>query len=135
MLTTFGILFLCQHLDVTPLPVELGDEVKVQAVSAAGQPVPGLPVAVTLPSGEARQLGATDAAGIVRFRPEVLGAYVYAATLDGVRLLSPHSAVQATRRWPYIFVAVPLGLAFLFLHLRSWWRDRRRRDAAASAIT
>jgi hypothetical protein len=135
MLTTFGILFLCQHLDVAPLPVELGDEVKVQAISAAGQPVPGLPVAVTLPGGEARELGATDAAGVVRFRPEVLGAYVYAATLDGVRLLSPHTVVKASRRWLYTFVAMPLGLALLFLHCRGWWRERRRRVADAPATT
>lgn len=132
---TFGILFLCQHLDVAPVPVELGNEVSVKAVDAAGQAVPGLPVAVTLPDGEHKELGATDAGGIVHFRPATIGAYVYAASLDGVRLLSPHTVVQSRRGWLYAYVAVPLGLALLFLHLRGWWRERLRRGAADVSAT
>lgn len=116
--------FLCciaaQQLSAVPFPAEVGQEVTVRAVrNADQQPWPQHPIDVELPDGTKRELGVSDQNGELRFVPEVPGQYVFAADIDGIRVLAPHRVVPAQSRWIAALVCVPLGLALLWRNLRS----------------
>jgi len=116
-----------QQLSATPFPAEVGQEVTVLAVrNAEREPFAKLAIAVELPGGERRPLGLSDEQGELKFVPEVPGQYVFAADIEGIRVLAPYRVVAARSRWWAALVTVPLGLALLWRNL-PWrrWLPRR----------
>ena len=110
-------LFALQQLHATPTPTQVGAEIVVTATSEGGA-VAGLAVEVEVPSGARQSAGVTDAAGAVRFTPEALGMYAFAATIDGVRCVAPIAVGRARRGWLFALASVPLGFALLFVLIR-----------------
>lgn len=117
-----------QHLDPKPLPGVVGQPVTVRA-TVRGEPVAELEVHVRDASGARTSAGRTDAAGYLRFAPAAVGSHVFEATIDGVVVLAPFPVITAHRTWITAFGLVPLGLALLWVNLRS----ARRRSAAGSS--
>jgi hypothetical protein len=112
-----------QQLRVQPFPAGVGQTVTVRAGTDSA-PIAALAVVVERPDGVTTSCGVTDAAGEVRFVPDVAGAHVVVAAIGGVRTLAPLAVVPARSRWPLALGSVPLGLALL------WWHLSRRRRVA-----
>jgi hypothetical protein len=112
-----------QQFQVEPYPGEVGLPVTVSA-TRDGTPLAGLELAIELPDGSTRTVGTTDAAGRLEFVPLVVGQHVFAASVDGVRVLTPFAVIAAERPWLLALGTVPLGLALLWQLSRA----RGRRD-------
>lgn len=125
-IVAFAVIVVCaaalQQLQVEPYPGEVGVPVTVTAAGTNG-PIVGLAVAVELPDGSRREIGATDARGERAYLPEQPGPYVFTGVVAGVQLLAPHRVVAARRRYWLALCAVPLGLALIWQLSRA--RDRR----------
>ncbi|MCA8966683.1 MAG: hypothetical protein R3F29_12715 [Planctomycetota bacterium] len=106
-----------QQLAAAPESPSVGDVVAVRA-SLAAAPAVGVAVAVVLPDGGRQEIGATDAAGEVRFVPETAGQHTFVAEVGGVRCLTPVFAQGRGGRWLLALASVPLGLALLWVNLR-----------------
>jgi hypothetical protein len=111
-----------QQLQAAPFPAEVEEAVTVTARRDSA-PLAGLRIEVRLPDGRELEVGSTDEAGTVTFVPTVVGVYVFATEVDGIRLLAPYPVVEARRRWLLAIGCVPVGLAVLWQLSRS--RGRR----------
>ena len=128
-----------QQLTVGPVPSSVGQELVVRATEL-GEPVAnpgsaadvvreavaGVMVSLELPDGSLREIGLTDAAGLLKFRPEVPGQHAFSADLSGVRCVASLPIAPARNRWLLGFVCVPLGLAVMWLQMRRLLAGRRR---------
>ncbi len=117
MATTFVLAFVLQQLAVSPFPCEAGAELVVRA-AAAGAPLVGLAIEAEWDGGGTTPLGQTDRAGELRIQPAKAGLHKLVARHDGVRLVAPMRIVPTPRRWLYVAIGVPLGLALLVWNLR-----------------
>lgn len=126
MVMTYILVLAVQQLQVAPFPVELGQEVVVQAMAADRRALANLPITIEHEDGTRHLLGTTDAAGELRYAPTVVGSCCFRAEVDGALLLAPDHVLPPRRRWLYALLCVPLGLALLWHHLR-------RRAAGADA--
>jgi hypothetical protein len=78
----------------------------------------GIAVSLELPDGSSRELGVTDAFGVLKFQPEVPGQHAFSASISGVRCVASLPIAPARNRWLLAIVCVPLGLALLWLQIR-----------------
>jgi hypothetical protein len=128
-----------QQLTVGPVPSCVGQEVVVRATAlgepavkpgAAVDPVQfaaaGVMVSLELPDGTSREIGVTDASGLLKFHPEVPGQHAFSADISGVRCVASLPIAPARDRWLLAIVCVPLGLAVLWLQIRRLLASRRR---------
>lgn len=109
------------QLAVSPQPAEVGVEVVVRA-EEGGKPIAGLMLVVEPGSGAdgaSQPIGATDAAGELRWLPTAPGSFQFVAVHERARWVAPVRVVAAQPRWAYAAALTPLGL-FLF------WRALRR---------
>ncbi len=125
MATALVLSFLLQQFVVAPFPCEVGEQAVFSAVAADGKPIAGLTVVVERPDGSAWDVGATNAAGEVRFVPKDAGRHLCIAKSGGSRWIAPMQVVNAPMRWLYAAACTPLGLVLL-------WKSLRRRKRAAS---
>jgi hypothetical protein len=88
--------------------------------------VAGVMVSLELPDGTSREIGVTDASGLVKFHPEVPGQHAFSADISGVRCVASLPIAPARDRWLLAIVCVPLGLAVLWLQIRRLLASRRR---------
>ena len=86
----------------------------------------GVMVSLELPDGTSREIGVTDASGLLKFHPEVPGQHAFSADLSGVRCVASLPIAPARDRWLLAIVCVPLGLAVLWLQIRRLLASRRR---------
>jgi hypothetical protein len=128
-----------QQLTVGPAPSSVGQELVVRATvlgepavkpGSAAEAVPeaaaGVVVSLELPDGTSRELGVTDASGLLKFHPEVPGQHAFSADLSGVRCVASLPIAPARNRWLLAIVCVPLGLAVMWLQIRRLLAGRRR---------
>lgn len=115
-----------QHLELDRQVVQPEQDVEVRAVDSTGGSIPGLPVDLVGPDGGRRDLGVTDAEGILRFRLTDAGYHELRAELGagGPLLITPFQVADQPPRWPFALACVPLGLALLFMNLRQLRRSR-----------
>ncbi|MBX3462045.1 MAG: hypothetical protein KF830_02660 [Planctomycetes bacterium] len=123
LVASLVVVLLGQQLSIEPYPGRVGEPMTVTLRGAEG-PVAGCPIEVEVPSGVARPLGATSAAGAIGFVPEAIGQHVFTASVGGLRVLAPCPVVGAGRRRWLAVGSVPLGLALL-------WRLSRARGRRA----
>lgn len=116
-----------QGLEPTPEFGEVGREVEITVTSRQGEPLNGVAVETLSPAGDDERLGTTDAAGIVRFRPQVPGNYELRALVDGGRLLliTPYEVRPQRDRWVWGLASIPVGLVLLWLNVRRRGRTSR----------
>ncbi len=121
MLMALALSFVCQHLELAPQVVELGQEVEVRAVDSQGGPIPGLPVDVVLPDGDLPALGVTGSSGVVQLETHQEGLHELRAEMPdgGPLLVTPFRVVSRPRRWLFALVCVPLGLVLLWRNLKT----------------
>lgn len=113
-----------QQLEVLPYPAECGAEIIVRVRNQAGIGLAGAAVRRDGSDAASRPVGVTDDRGELRLVGGDPGRYVFRTAVDGVDLVAPHVVVPARGRWPYVLVAVPLGLAL-------GWSALRRRPTGA----
>ena len=137
-------LFAVQQLTVGPVPSAVGHQVVLRATAladlavepgASADPVQsaaaGTAISLELPDGSSRQIGATDAAGVLRYELEVPGQHAFSANISGVRCVASMPVAPARNRWLLAIVCIPLGLAMLWLQLRRLLAGRKA-DVAPS---
>jgi hypothetical protein len=125
MATALVLSLALQQFVVAPFPCEVGQQAVFSAVAADGKPMAGLTVVVERPDGSAWDVGATNAAGEVRFVPTDAGRHLCVAKSGGSRWIAPLQVVKAPMRWLYAAVCTPLGLVLL-------WKSLRRRKHGAA---
>lgn len=106
---------------VLSAPVVRPDAIVNQVQSAAA----GIAVSLELPDGTSRNIGVTDAAGMLKFQPKVPGQYAFSASISGVRCVASMPVAPERSRWLLAIVCVPLGLALLWLQIRRLLASRR----------
>ncbi len=106
-----------QQLHVSPSPTSVGVALQVRATTRAGAPA-DVEVELQLPDGSRRSLGPTGSDGALTCALEQPGPHALSASVDGVRCVVSVTAAPVRRRWLLGLASVPLGLAFLFVHLR-----------------
>ncbi|MBK8975972.1 MAG: Ig-like domain-containing protein [Planctomycetes bacterium] len=116
---------LLQSIEPQPSVVEVGAPTRIVVTARDGRVLAGIPVVARAPDGAVLQLGATDAEGVVRLTPAVVGTHTVVATLErepGRGALTLRAALDAVpeRRRPLWF-----GLGTL-LAVAAGWRAFRR---------
>jgi hypothetical protein len=114
---TLALSLTLPQLRVEPYQVELGAAVAVR-VEPDGAVRGGVAIAVDLPDGNRRELGATDPGGMLSFVPDQVGEHVARAQVGELQVLAPFQVVAARPRWLLYAGCVPLGLALLWFNLR-----------------
>ncbi|MFO1053399.1 MAG: carboxypeptidase-like regulatory domain-containing protein [Planctomycetota bacterium] len=122
-----------QWIQPEPAVVEVGREVRVVVVDAAGRPQAGIEVAASDPHGVEHRVGTTDHNGSVTILPDEPGDWRLHAKLPGVELAAPIAVLSGAPRtvWGVFGVAMAaLGLSTALASLRT--RAKRERDPHAA---
>lgn len=113
---------IAQGLSVAPVPATCGHPVEVRA-SRGGAPLAAVAVSVEQPDGATVSAGVTDSDGRVAWTPQQSGGHVFAAQVEGVRVIVSLPVLPERANWPFAVASVPLGLALLWSLTRA--RGRR----------
>lgn len=128
LLAIAALLTMFQRLDPPPRVSHPGDTVVVRALSAAGQPVPGIRVQVRMPSGAIQVAGFANERGEVGFVPSEVGTHEFRANFPGGPIvIAVHDIVARPRRWLYALFLTPIGLWLM------WWNFKSLRRPATAA--